>query len=501
MLLSQPLRTAKKAAEKVPALIGEVVRIRLLSGQHDLGWFLDAQRVLREDQRDETSTFVSAHRPGLDNWAGEWCLEAGSREGQFCIRLASSQLSQPAGWYLDVARKNQSDFRSEHSGFAVVRKLGRDCIRPEWTIEHDGAFQESGHRCSIKLVAGECREAHGWYLHLARSLPEDQRTEDSTFVSALEQPSKPALWLLEAVAEAPAAKEPQRFYEVVVRNLGERPLQLQGPKGLARRAAAGRFLHLTGELPPAEGSQSSSLPKSVRPVLAPDPESNPPATVQAKFSSRAALGDLLEFSVTYVDSQGNGVTVRAHANAASSLRSSAQVHGQELEAVSAVEEVPRLVVRPPLGYAETALGVYSKPGRCAALQVGELKAEDEVVSGHGPRDGRWMKISHPVEGWVQAETRDGRPLLHEFIGTRPNLRQVVTLRPVKSNQCGRTLSQPLSARLPCTEAKACQERSDAEKTYFSVRAAEASRLHRERALLESSGLKGYRVRQSILGVF
>ena len=219
--------------------------------------------------------------------------------------------------------------------------------------------------------------------------------------------------------------------------------------------------------------------------------------VQARFGSSMA-GDLLEFTATYLAESANGAmnpwgfTIHVHGNSASSMKSFVQTHGDgahglHIEVESVMDEVPRFRVKPPSSaYEQTALGVYSRPG--AADEVGKLKAGDEVLLGIGPRQGRWIKITYPVEGWVQSETRDGQAILHEILGMRPNLRQVVTLR-------------SLSATALIGPRVECELPRDHEEAFFKSRANEASRLLREFALLESQGCKGGRPRQTVLGIF
>eukprot|EP00435_Cladocopium_sp_Y103_P003524 s4953_g1.t1 len=157
------------------------------------------------------------------------------------------------------------------------------------------------------------------------------------------------------------------------------------------------------------------------------------------------------------------------------MQSFVKVHGEEeLEVTSVMEDVPRLRVKPPAAYVHIALGIYTGPGACDA--VGKLSPDDEVLCGMGPRQGRWIKITHPVEGWVQAETRDGQAILHE----------VVTLR---------SIGPRCDARgIPPVQEPALREK---EKAFFNARASEASRLLREFARLESRGCKGGKPRQTL----
>jgi hypothetical protein len=73
------------------------------------------------------------------------------------------------------------------------------------------------------------------------------------------------------------------------------------------------------------------------------------------------------------------------------------------------------------------LGVYRKPERDEGARLGTLNDGDEVMMGSSARTGRWMHISWPLHGWIQARTRDGQPLLEEIAG-QPNMRQIVSVR-------------------------------------------------------------------------
>ncbi|CAE7702394.1 unnamed protein product [Symbiodinium pilosum] len=279
----------------------------------------------------------------------------------------------------------------------------------------------------------------------------------------------------------------ERFYEVVICNFTGRPLHLQGCKDPAARVTvAGRLLRLLPEVSPS--GTVGGRTELVERVLLHQPESHPSPTVQAKFQPHSNCGDLLEFTVVYLNAEGSGVTIRVNAHDASTMRSSIQVHGQDLEGTSVVEELPRMRVRPPEGYAQTSLGVHARPDK--SEPVHHLNVNDEVMLGMGPCSGRWHKITHPAEGWVQAATRDGRLILHEMVGCRPNLRQVITLRPAS---CRPLLQQPalVKKESPCRKT---------EHALFQARAAEACRLSREIARLEASGPSGT-PRKSTLGVF
>lgn len=178
-----------------------------------------------------------------------------------------------------------------------------------------------------------------------------------------------------------------------------------------------------------------------------------------------------------------------------------QVHGElDLEAESVMEEVPRARVAPPSAYLHgPALAVYARPNASEAL--GRLSVGDEVMC--GGRQGRWRKITYPLEGWVQAETRDGRAILQPLFGLRPHLRQVVTLRRRLQDQ-----------RRPPVCLELLEPSREGEKAYFRARAGEAARLLRELAWLEGRGPDdGRRVaasvkvemcgkpRQTVLGIF
>lgn len=321
----------------------------------------------------------------------------------------------------------------------------------------------------------------------------------------------------ESTEQRPASSEEasegcgRRLYEVVVRNLTGRHFELSGPKRPSlRRVAEGRLLRVAPALA-AAADPAPALPHAVGPALAPDLDRHAEPTAQAAFNLCSARGDLLEFTLAYADGSGEGFTVRVHAHSHSPLRSDAVGVGQDLAITSTLEEVPRYVARPPQGYAETALGVYKAPARCEDMRVGELRPGDEVLAGSGPREGRWLRITAPFEGWVQAETRDGQLLLAELRGQRPHLRQVVVVRPryggtaqaAQADGCSSASVSATPAALPSVPREArgsARGERAAEGALFSARRAEALRLERERTALEVTSLIGRRPQNALLGV-
>jgi len=313
---------------------------------------------------------------------------------------------------------------------------------------------------------------------------------------------------------------PVRLYEVVIRNLTSRHFKLAGPSMLNQRnVPEGRLLALDASLPPASSSSSSSAPAVLRTLgaaLAPDDEQHPRPTAQAAFNASAKRGDCLEFNLAYHDGFGEGFTARAHAHLKSTIRGDAVPVGQLLDVSSTLEEVPRLVVEPPVGYAETALGVYSSPSRCEADRVGSLTPGDEVLAGYGPRRGRWLRISWPMLGWVQAETRDGRPLLVSPALSsehgRPHLRQVVVVRPrhgapvaAPAQGPAASLAEAAAVAAPSTwrppeEDPNVELNRFAEGAASRARAAEAERFLRESSTLERTAFVS-RHRSAMRGVF
>lgn len=501
MLLSQPLRLTCKVAADQPAFkppasaeFGDgrpVVRIRIAEPQQHAGWCLDAQRSVKADQRDCTSTCVSAHRPG-PGLAGEWQLERGSADFQFLIRCVSNHFSQTSGWLLDVAE----DAQRCHN--VIVRKGDDNIPAAEWMIEPQGGFDVSSGvspTYRLRLAVGPS-EAVGWFLNVD-SKPGNRRTADSMYLHV--SPSSFATFILEVQkASGPRSLtlRQERFYEVVVCNLSGRPLILQGCKDVATRtrlAIAGSFLQLVPMVAAMEGAEDHGAALVER-VLLQNPVSHPSPTVQAKFQYSGSCGDLLEFSVTYLTVEGSGVTIRVNAHAASTMQSSIQVHGQDLEVTSVMQNVPRLRVQPPRSYAETSLGVESGPGRGSRSAMFTLRLHDEVMAGMGPRQGRWLKITHPVEGWVQAATRDGQDILKEVVGCRPNLRQVVTVRPASKRQTS------VQAAPAAQDMGSFREDEHTENAQSRARAVEACRLLREVARLEAFGPSGT-PRKSTRGVF
>lgn len=298
--------------------------------------------------------------------------------------------------------------------------------------------------------------------------------------------------------------DPGRLYEVVVRNLTGRHFELNGDRRPRdRRVAKGRLLSVAPSLPAAD-DPAPALPFTAASALAPDPVKHAPATAQASFASDSTLGDVLEFTLAYSDTAGEGFTVRVHAHSCSPLRSDVVSVGQDLSVTSMVEEVPRLVARPPVGYAETALGVYKSATRSEDLRVGELRPGDEVLASGGPREGRWLRITAPHDGWVQAETRDGHPILAELEGHRRHLRQVIVVRPLYT---GPPLQVPQRlAPLPLNtlpRAFPCGHPDDgtraSERSYFSARASRVARLDKEAATLRAKSLLGKAPQASLLG--
>jgi len=501
MLLSQPLRLTRKVAADQPSLKPPapedgrpVVRLRLAEPQQNAGWCVDAQRSVKADQRDCTSTRVSAHRPGLAG--GEWQLEPGSADFQFLIRFVSNHFSQTSGWLLDVAEDSQRC----HS--VIVRKDDDNVPAAEWMIEPQGGLDVSSGvspTYRLRLAVGPS-EAVGWFLNVD-SKPCNRRTTDSVYLHV--SPSNFAMWIFEVQkAKAPRSLVPslrqERLYEVVVCNLSGRPLILQGCQDVAtrtRKAIAGSFLQLVPVVSALEGTEDHGAALVER-VLLQNPVSHPSPTVQAKFQHSGSCGDLLEFSVTYLTVEGSGVTIRVNAHAASPMQSSIQVHAQDLEVTSVMQNVPRLRVRPPAGYEGTSLGVESGPGRAdrSDAPIFMLRVHDEVMAGMGPRQGRWLKITHPVEGWVQAATRDGQDILKEVVGCRPNLRQVVTVRPASKRQTS------VQAAPATQDIGSFPENEHAEHAQSRARAVEACRLSREVARLEALGPSGT-PRKSTRGVF
>jgi len=223
-------------------------------------------------------------------------------------------------------------------------------------------------------------------------------------------------------------------------------------------------------------------------------------------------GDTLEFTLTYVDSSGpgesEGFVVRAHANSRSPLRSHAVASGQELHVTSVVEEIQRLQMQAPPGYEDTVLGVYSGPGRCEANLVSKLRNGAEVFTA-GKLEGRWQRITWPVRGWVQAESRNGSPLLVPVPpadgGLRPHLRQTVTVYPRESAHGVSTKDTPdalseLSSSVVAGPAddKGLQRLS--EQTYYKERAAQVAAYDRQCAQVARTTFVG-RQRCELRGIF
>lgn len=313
----------------------------------------------------------------------------------------------------------------------------------------------------------------------------------------------------------------KRVYELVVHNYTDRHFKLTGPaQPLYRKVPLGRLLRLQAVLPPVDASTAARacsgtppafLASHIPPSLVIDPEAKP--TAQAAFgdSADSANEDALEFTLSFMDaSSEEGFTVRVHAHARSPLRSDAIASGQGLNISSTLESVPRVISQPPPGYAETALGVYRKPEMDETSRVGTISEGDEVLTGGQAREGRWIHISVPLEGWIQARTRDGRPLLEETLG-QANIRQVVSIRPRSPVDMEATLA------LDTMLAKGGQNCTNwpsgswiekephswsAEIAHFKKSAAlfEAMRLDKEASSLEAKSLLGGRSRKALVGV-
>lgn len=290
-----------------------------------------------------------------------------------------------------------------------------------------------------------------------------------------------------------------RLYEIVIHNDTGRHFKLTGPaQPLFRKVPQGRLVRLEPLLLPANDSSSS--------------QEQVTSTAQAVFgaSAHSAKEDALEFTLSFMDtSSEEGFTVRVHAHARSPLRSDAIASGQGLDVSSVLESVPRLMSRPPPGYAATALGIYRKPERDEASRVGTLTEGQEVLVGRHPAQGRWMHISAPLEGWIQARTRDDRPLLEQAPG-QPNMRQVVSIHP----------REPGVARAAVASAAVCLSREEdtvqwpatswavqepepwtSELVHFkkSPALSEAIRLDKEASILEARSLLGIRARKALVG--
>jgi len=307
---------------------------------------------------------------------------------------------------------------------------------------------------------------------------------------------------------APSKASGKRLYEVVVCNLTGKSFELMGDnRPVMRKVAKGRLIMLLQTVAPAP-APAPALPRLEQLVRAPSSNIAPQVVAKATFApcpTGAVLGpaeaDLLEFTLAYTAEAGEGFTVRVNAHSHSPIRSNVATVGKAFEVMSELQEVPRLAARPPYGYEEVALGVYQDPCRCNAERVAQLQPGDEVMATNS-REGRWLKISAPVVGWVQAETRDGRPMLEPLVGLRPHLRQVITVRP-------RHGWYP-DAGQPEAEATlgvwSAAQKAQSDDLIFSAdqhgaRSAEAVRLGRESAAMEGVALVGQRPRTNLVGVF
>lgn len=314
-----------------------------------------------------------------------------------------------------------------------------------------------------------------------------------------------------STAGAPPSTEQRtsgpRLYELVIRNLTARQFKLQGPAQAAlRKTAEGRLLSVEAAIG-AAATPASALPRSVGPALQPDTHLRAPTSALAVFSSGGSRGETLEFVLGYDDGGGEGFTIRVHANQSSPLRSDVIATGHDLQVSSHREEVQRLVCTPPEGYAELALGVYATAARCQAELVGQLCPGDEVLAASGARQGRWMRIAWPLQGWLQAETRDGQPLLQPVPSSgncRPHTRQVVSVRPAPRPQSspppqGAGQVQAAQALSSALAPAPPQERA-VERGFVESRTAEVARMHRNSEELERAHFLG-RHRAALRGIF
>lgn len=331
-----------------------------------------------------------------------------------------------------------------------------------------------------------------------------------------------------AVEEAPSPSSPssggcssRRLYELVIHNYTDRHFKLVGPtQPIHRKVPLGRLLHLQPNLVPADAAAISrafagrgALPAfiaSAIPPPPPDPEVRPAAQAVFGDSAHSAKEDALEFTLSFMDAASEeGFTVRVNAHARSPLRSDAIASGQGLDVSSVLQTLPRLVSQPPLGYADTTLGVYRKPERDEAARLGTLIVGTEVLAGGEVLQGRWMHISAPFEGWIQARTRDGRPLLQDAEG-QPNMRQVVAIRPRNPAdiQCAVAAASVRFSGEDCAglwpPAPWAEKETQswvAEMSHFKNSAAlgEANRLDKEASNLEAKSFLGLRSRKALVG--
>lgn len=314
-------------------------------------------------------------------------------------------------------------------------------------------------------------------------------------------------------ADAPNKSSSKRLYEVVVCNLTGKSFELIGDsRPFMRKVAKGRLITLlqtVAAAPAPAPATAPALPRLEQVVRVPSASVDPQIAAKAIFTpcpTGSLLGpvdaDLLEFTLAYTAEAGEGFTVRVNAHSHSPIRSGVATVGKAFEVLSELHEVPRLVTRPPLGYEEVALGVYKGPRRCDAERVAQLQPGDEVMATNF-REGRWLKISAPVVGWVQSETRDGRPMLEPLVGLRPHLRQVITVRP-RHGWYPDTAGQQESEATPGVWS--APEKALSDDLIFSAdqhcaRSAEAVRLARESAAMEGVALVGRRPRTNLVGVF
>ena len=107
----------------VPA-VGQKFSLKMVSGHHGqpAGWYMDAHRWTKTDERGHNSTYLIVHEPGLALWKGEFVLQPASTAGSFHIKIVSDHHGQPAGWYMDAHRFGGADKRGHNSTYQIMHE-------------------------------------------------------------------------------------------------------------------------------------------------------------------------------------------------------------------------------------------------------------------------------------------------------------------------------------------------------------------------------------------
>jgi len=220
------------------------------------------------------------------------------------------------------------------------------------------------------------------------------------------------------------------------------------------------------------------------------------ATATFKSTGQNACDDMLEFPLAFSDADGRAFTVRVHCHDHSPLRSDAISASQALQVDGELEEIPRLIARPPMAF-EDSLGIYSTPQKIEENRLGSLKNGDYAL--FGPRKGRWAQLTAPVQGWVLFESREGVPF---FVNEEPgsmHIRQTITLKTLSG---GKPIARTEYKEPPVKPKVTSITEQDrlAEMKAHVARQQVQQAMGKRNAELEGQKLLGARKRQQWMGV-